>query len=43
MRHFALLGQKISRNSGMGGGPVFYILKIQECGKWGCLGVHGCL
>ena len=40
---FDLLGQKISRTAGMGGGPVFYILQIQECGKWGCLGVHGCL
>ena len=43
MRDFDLLGQKIFRNAGMGEGPVFYILQIQECGKWGCLGVYGCL
>ena len=41
MRDFDLLGQKIFRNAGMGEGPVFYILQIQECGKWGCLGVYG--
>ena len=42
-RYLDLLGQKVFGNFGLGGGPILLILQIQECGRWGCLGVYGSL
>ncbi|RVW76851.1 hypothetical protein CK203_043085 [Vitis vinifera] len=33
----------VAGNFGLGGGPVLSIMQIQECGRWGCLGVYGSL
>ena len=39
-RYFDLLGQEVSGYPGLGGGPIHSVLQIQDCRKWGCLGVH---
>ncbi|RVW25011.1 hypothetical protein CK203_114201 [Vitis vinifera] len=39
-RYSDLLGQEVSGYPGLGGGPIHSVLQIQDCRKWGRLGVQ---